>query len=497
MHKKFLTNLGLLLFLNLLIKPFWILGIDRGVQNAVGAESYGFYFAILNFSFLFNILLDFGITNFNNRNIAQNHHLLNKHFSSIIILKFLLATVYFLATFSVGLILKYNSQQMLMLGFLGFNQFLLSFILYLRSNISGLLMFKTDSLISVLDRILMIAFCGILLWGHESKTPFRIEWFVYTQTAAYIITLLVAAIIVATRASFKRLHWNLAFFMMIIKQSFPFAVLILLMTFYNRIDSVMIERLLPEEKGYEQTGVYASAYRLLDATNMIAYLFSVLLLPLFAHLIKKKESVERLIKMSFTMLMSLAVIVAVGAIFYGNEIMHALYPIHENESVLAFDQRMKQSALIFSILMSGFIGISTTYVFGTLLTANGNLKQLNILAASGMILNISLNLYLIPKLHATGAAISSLITQSIMALVQVWLAQAIFRFRINYNYLLRLVFFVMGAIIIGRFSLETGLWWVKSAIIMVAAIITLSASLKLLNIRSFLKILKGVDTKLP
>ena len=80
MQKKFLTNLGLLLFLNLLVKPFWVLGIDRSVQNVVGAEEYGFYFSILNFSFLFNMFLDLGITNFNNRNIAQNAQLLNKHF---------------------------------------------------------------------------------------------------------------------------------------------------------------------------------------------------------------------------------------------------------------------------------------------------------------------------------------------------------------------------------------------------------------------------------
>ena len=136
-HRKFITNLLILLCLNLLIKPFWILGIDRTVQNTVGAESYGFYFAIFNLTFLFNILLDFGITNFNNKNIAQNHHLLNKHFSSILILKFLLAFVYFIVTISSGLIIGYSTPQMLMLGVLCFNQFLISFVLYLRSNISG------------------------------------------------------------------------------------------------------------------------------------------------------------------------------------------------------------------------------------------------------------------------------------------------------------------------------------------------------------------------
>ena len=56
MQRKFLTNLGLMLFLNLLIKPVWIFAIDRNVQNVVGAMDYGFYFDLLNFSFLFNIL---------------------------------------------------------------------------------------------------------------------------------------------------------------------------------------------------------------------------------------------------------------------------------------------------------------------------------------------------------------------------------------------------------------------------------------------------------
>ena len=94
MQRKFVTNLALVLFLNLLIKPFWILGIDVAVQNAVGLEQYGFYYAIFNFSFLLNIFLDLGITNFNNKNISQNNHLLSKHLSSIILLRLLLAGIF-------------------------------------------------------------------------------------------------------------------------------------------------------------------------------------------------------------------------------------------------------------------------------------------------------------------------------------------------------------------------------------------------------------------
>ena len=72
MQRKFVTNLALVLSLNLLIKPIWVFGIEVAVQNAVGTEQYGFYYAIFNFSFLLTIVLDFGITNFNNKNIARS-----------------------------------------------------------------------------------------------------------------------------------------------------------------------------------------------------------------------------------------------------------------------------------------------------------------------------------------------------------------------------------------------------------------------------------------
>jgi len=491
MRKKFLANLSLLLFLNLLVKPFWIIGVDRGVQNAVGAEEYGFYFTILNFSIIFNILLDLGITNFNNRNIAQHQQLLHKHFSSIVILKFMLAVLFFVVILAAGFLMKYDGRQMYFLLVLGFNQFLLSFILYLRSNISGLLMFKTDSLLSVLDRVLMILICGILLWGNLSDRPFRIEWFIYAQTISYLITAITAAAIVAYKAHFRKLHWNRLFFMMILKKSFPFAMLVLLMAFYNRVDSVMIEKLLRDTVGNEQVGVYAQAYRLLDATNQIAYLFAVLLLPIFARMIKNGQPVGELVRLAYTLLFVAAVIVAMSALFYSRPIMQLLYPQHPLELFADYEIRLNQSAQVFSLLMCGFLAICTTYVFGTLLTANGNLKHLNLIAAGGMVLNIILNLILVPRYLAVGSAITSLATQTLTAILQVLVVQFIFRFRLNYPYLLQLIFFAAGAALIALGSLHTGLNWIMSFLLMVAGIFIYAMVLRLINIRSFVMIFRS------
>jgi len=181
--KTFLTNLILLVFLNLLVKPFWIFGIDRTVQNTVGAEDYGVYAAMFSLSIILNILLDVGITNFNNRNIAQHSQLLRKYFSNIVILKCLLGVIYAVIALAVGALLGFTFEKYKLFIFLIFNQFLLSFILYLRSNISGLHKYKTDSIVSVIDRVLMIVLCGYLLLTYRSY--FKIEWFVYAQNIIY------------------------------------------------------------------------------------------------------------------------------------------------------------------------------------------------------------------------------------------------------------------------------------------------------------------------
>lgn len=448
MKRKFITNLGFLLFLNLLVKPFWIFGIDRTVQNLVEPGEYGFYFSILNFTFLFNILLDFGITNFNNRNIAQNNHLLNKHFSGITVLRFLLGVFYAIIVFSVALIIGYDSRHLYFLFFLVINQFLIAFVLYLRSNISGLLLFRTDSIMSVLDRLLMILICSVLIWGNITEQPFRIIWFVYAQTFSYLITALIALSIVVKKAAFKKLSWNTSFFVLIIKQSFPFALLVLLMSFYNRIDSVMLERLLPGSEGIRQVDIYAKAYRWLDAVNMIAYLFSVLLIPIFARLIKEKSSVNEIVKLSFTILFTVAIVISIGSAFFSQNLMELLYK-----------GQVSEAKSVFELLILGFIPISVTYIFGTLLTANGNLKALNIMAFTAVVLNIGLNLILIPRMQALGSAYASLTTQFVTALVQLVLAYRTFKFKIGDSYILRMGLFVAGVILLNLITQYTVMDW--------------------------------------
>lgn len=409
MQRKFLANLALVLVLNLLVKPFYIFGIDAEVQVRAGTAAYGGYAALLSLSFLLNILLDLGITNWNTRNIAQHTQLMRKHVSGIIAARSLLAVLYSVGIFAAAWLLGYRGGQLELLAVLVLNQVLVSTILYLRSNIAGAQRFAQDSLLSVLDRVLLIAICGWLLWGRTSPDPFPIAWFAWAQTAAYGLTALIALVLVARRAGGLRPRWDPAFTFSILRQSFPFALLVLLMSFYYRTDSILLERMLPD--GALHAGIYAQGFRFFEAFNMLGFLLAGLLLPMYSRMLRQQADVAPLTGLALRLVLAGALAVAVAGSFHARAVMELRY--HEHTAL---------SAPAFAVLIWCFVAVCVTYVFGTLLTASGDLRTLNKLAVGGMVLNIGLNIVLIPQYHALGAAWASLITQVGMAAAQLVVA---------------------------------------------------------------------------
>ncbi len=476
MKKRFLTNLALLIILNLLIKPFWFFGIEVGVQNTVGEEVYGFYFSLFNFTFILNILLDLGINNFNNRAISRDHGLIKDYLAAIVPLKIILSVVYTLAVLLAGKIIGYSEEQFRMLWILIMNQFLASFILYLRTNISGLQYFRTDSLLSVMDRSLMILFTGLLLWGNITEKPFRIEWFVYAQTLSYILTLITVASIVRYRSGSFMQRINLKRSLQILRMSYPFALLILLMSLFNRMDSVMLERLL--ENGKEEAGIYAQSFRIFDAASQFSLLFAMLLLPMFSRMIKLGQNVNDLVRMALPLLMAAGLTLAITGNYYRVEIIDLMYT-----------SPAPYSSTIFGILMVGFLFVSTSYIYGTLLTANNNLKHLNILAGITVVVNVSLNLILIPHHHAVGAAISSLISQAFYAVSQLIVARRILKVPVNADILIRLAGFLLLNLGTGYLTLLLP-GWIPGFLILLGSCVATSLLLGLIRPRDLLSIIR-------
>lgn len=439
MNKDFLKSASLLIAVNLLIKPLYIFGIDRTLQNVVGTAEYGIYFALFNYTLFGQVLLDFGINNFNNRAIAQQHHLLTTYLPTFLRLKLLLAVLYLGGCFAGAWWLGYNLHQQQLLFWLALSQVLASFGAFFRSNLQGLHLFGKDSLVSVTDRLVLILVVGSLLLLYQG---IDMVTFAYLQTAAYCITAVLGALFVWQQIK-TPLTWqyNHGLFRGIIRQTYPYALLTLLMLFYSRIDAVLIEHLLPEKMGAEQAGIYASAYRLLDAANMIAVLLATILLPMFARMLHQKTNdLYVLTGFSARLMLVGAITLVVPCLFFGNELMHLLYHQTNDYAVSVFD-----------CLLLSFVATSSVYIYGTLLTANGSVWQLNGIALLGMLINISFNMWLIPQKGALGAAYVALATQFVVALAHLAVAIRVCKLPIDVINVLKSVGFVVAC------ALTT--WW--------------------------------------
>jgi O-antigen/teichoic acid export membrane protein len=393
MKREFLVNLIFLFAINLVIKPLYIFGIDRSIQNEVG-DVYGIYFALLSYTYLFQMINDMGLQNFTARHISMNPGQLNTYFSATLKLKLILAIIFAALVVGGSWALGYNTYYRSLLVWLVIIQVLTSGILYLRANIAGLGFYRFDSILSIMDKSILILVLGSILYAGNMK----IEWFLYAQAGSMCLTFIVAFMFLKIKYPLKWISSNAKDVLKIAKESYPFAVIYILMIIYSRIDAVMLERMASE--GIREAFIYASAYRLLDAANMFSYLFIGLLLPMFSRMVSIQEPVEPLFDVGIRLMTIAAVSVALPLVFYHQEIMQWLYTFGS-----------QYSGQLLMILMIGYIFMAVAQIFGALLIAKGAIAPMNRIFLVGIVINIGLNLWLIPILQAKGAALSTVFTE--------------------------------------------------------------------------------------
>lgn len=480
MKREFLANLVFLLFINLVIKPTYLFGVERVVQNVVTENLYGIYFSILNLTLILNIIADFGIQNFNTRYIAQHPQLLPKYFPAFLLTKAVLSLAYALVLVLVGWLTGYLREYPGILLGMTLCQVLNSMTMYFRSNIAGLGLYWIDSLVSVLDRLVVIAILGVPLWlGYFQAGAFDLQWFVNVQLIGFAMGALVSFSIVRYHAGTLRFNFNWLRMLAIVKAGVPYALSFILMNMYTRVDAPLMERMLVD--GREQTNLYASAFRLLEASNVIGYLFAGLLMPMYARLLKAGQEVKPLAHLGIQIIWSGAISLVVCTIVFRQAIMEGLYT---NGGVY--------SGNILGWVIVSFIPVSGVYIFSSLLTAQGSLKALNRVYVWGVLLNLGLNLVLIPWYKAMGAAVANCITQVIIFAAQLYLCQKILQVGLTWK-----LTFKFAALTLVATSLAALSWYyllpnihLWAFLLALAACGIAAMGLRLINIREILGLFK-------
>jgi O-antigen/teichoic acid export membrane protein len=157
----------------------------------------------------------------------------------------------------------------------------------------------------------------------------------------------------------------------------------------------------------QAVGLYSAAYNLIEGLLFVPLAFTTAITPLASQLFYK--SLTRMRNVCAESLRYMAMIslpIAVGTTLFASKIINIIYGKQYFGSVLALQ------VLIWSIVPT-FLH----YVLGLFVVSTNNEKQGTINTGSCAILNVLLNLVLIPKYSFVGAAVATIITEAFLVVM--------------------------------------------------------------------------------
>ncbi|HHG83768.1 MAG TPA: hypothetical protein ENJ82_03380, partial [Bacteroidetes bacterium] len=230
------------------------------------------YLALYSLGFLFLALADMGINQYTTKTLAHQPDLLRTLFPNLLSLKLFFSICYPFFMLGIGWLLNYESQELLYLFVLCGVHGVLQINFFFRANFQAFQKFRLDAFASVLDRVIMLGIVLILL-----LTDISIAEYIYAYLTSAVVTMLILYIFIVRLFGIIRPGGERKAMKKLLKNSFPFAVITVLYSINDKVDQVMLERIIGGDLGKHETGLYGGAYRWVDTTMM--YLWTVL--PIF------------------------------------------------------------------------------------------------------------------------------------------------------------------------------------------------------------------------
>lgn len=168
-------------------------------------------------------------------------------------------------------------------------------------------------------------------------------------------------------------------------------------TVYYKIDSVLVV----EMASAHEAGIYGAAYRFLDPLTFLPAAVMTSFMPVFAATFAdQRERTRRLVQTAAELMIVLGLPALLVTLVLSDQIVRNL-----------FGTEFAGSAAVLPILMGGFLAICLGTLGGYLSRVVGLRWQLPGYAAACVVVNVGMNLYLIPRHGALGAAWATAVTE--------------------------------------------------------------------------------------
>jgi len=213
------------------------------------------------------------------------------------------------------------------------------------------------------------------------------------------LVLVVSILIFSRKFVIPKFAFNPKTLKWILRESWPVALSAIFITIYFKIDTIMLSLM----KGDEAVGYYNAAYAIMANLIFIPAAYATSIFPVISDYFKSSpDSLVKIFKRSFKYLSSLALPIVVGGAVLSKRIITFIYGEQFYPSIKAFQILIFAAGIIF---ISNLVSTNITAI---------HKQRINMwFGLVNVILNISLNLLLIPRWSYIGASVATVATEGL------------------------------------------------------------------------------------
>ncbi len=363
----------------------------------LGPANYGILSFALALSGIFGVIANFGLDPLTVREVARDKSLARKYLANGIVLKLIFGSLTFLIVFSVVNLLGYPEITRKVV-----------YIITLSTIIAGISNLFNDiyqafermefmSAGQVLQSALSLVFAITAI-----KLGLNVVYFAMIYLIVNLIVLGYHVVITTWKFLKPRIEVDLSFWKGVVREAWPFALTSVLVSIYYWMDSVMLSYM----KGNEIVGWYNAAYRIVLVALVVPQIYVVSIFPnLSRYYISKKEGFDEVSRRSLKYMLILSMFISTLVTISAKEIVLLIY---------GADYLPSASAL--RVLIWTIVFAFQNSVFYHVISSMNQQKIVSKISAIGALVNLLLNLLLIPEYSFLGAGVATLITEAVITL---------------------------------------------------------------------------------
>ena len=393
------------------------------VARMIGVEDLGKYTFALSFTTLFAVFVDLGLTQALIREAAKFQEKAKNYLSSVLGVKLGFSVLIYLVVILVVNLMNYPEVTRHLVYVAGILMVIDQFTLTFWGVFRGHRNLKYEAISVVINQSIIVA-VGVTVLLMKLPLIYLMLPFVLGSSFSLIFSIICVWRVLGVKANLK-VDKEVLFFL--IKLAIPFALIAIFSRIYGYMDSIMLSKMM----GDKAVGWYSVAMKIPFALQFIPAALAAAIFPAFSHhFLHDKGQLKLTYERVLRFLIIIVVPISLGVAILAKPVILTLYGDGYAPAIMPLQ-----------ILMLGLFFVFLNFPVGSLL--NGCNKQVanTVLVGVTMVINIVLNIFLIPVYSFVGASIAFLISHSFLFLVGSIVARQIIPYDLKgfFNIILKVV----------------------------------------------------------